>query len=72
LGLQEGLVVVLVLLVLFGTARIPMLGDAVGRAIRNFKRALSGQNEIDVTDRSQVGPGEGDDPPRDEGDHRPG
>lgn len=58
MGLQEGLIVVLVLLLLFGTTRIPMLGEAVGRSIRNFKRAMSGDNEIDVTDRSQVGPGD--------------
>lgn len=58
MGLQEGLVVILVLTVLFGASRLPQLGEAFGRSIRLFKRGLSGENEIDVTDRSQVGPGE--------------
>jgi len=58
MGLQEGLVVILVLTVLFGATRIPQLGEAFGRSIRLFKRGLSGEDEIDVTDRSRVGPGE--------------
>jgi len=58
MGFQEGLLVVFILTVLFGATRLPQLGEAFGRSIRNFKRALSGDREIDVTDPTQVGPGE--------------
>jgi sec-independent protein translocase protein TatA len=63
MGFQEGLVLIFLLTVVFGASRIPQLGEAFGRSIRLFKRGLSGENEIDVTDRSQVGAGdeEGDD-----------
>lgn len=57
---QEGLVIVFVLVLVFGSTRLPQLGEALGRSIRNFKKGISGDNEIDVTDRAQVGSGEED------------
>lgn len=58
MGFQEGLVLVFLATIVFGASRLPQLGEAFGRSIRLFKRGLSGENEIDVTDRSQVGAGE--------------
>ncbi len=52
-------VVVLVL----GATRLPQIGDALGRSIRDFKRALKGKNEIDVTppkETEQIEPGTDD------------
>ncbi len=63
LNLQEVLVIILVGTLVMGAGRLPQLGDALGRSIRNFKRALRGENEIDVTPKppKQVpGPGRDD------------
>ncbi len=49
LNLQELLVILFVVVLVMGAGRLPQLGDALGRSIRNFKRALRGDNEIDVT-----------------------
>ena len=62
-GFQEILLIVFLIALVFGAPRLPQIGDALGRSIRNFKRSVKGENEIDVTpgvDSSQVGPGEGD------------
>jgi len=38
-----------VVMVIFGSTKLPQLGDGLGRAIKNFKRAVSSNNEIDVS-----------------------
>ena len=50
-SLQEGLIILFVLTLILGASRLPQLGDALGRAIRNFKKSIKGENEIDVTPR---------------------
>lgn len=42
LGLPELLVIFVILVLLFGAAKIPQLGKGLGEAIRNFKKGLSG------------------------------
>jgi sec-independent protein translocase protein TatA len=40
LGAQELLVILLVVLVLFGGARLPELARSLGRSVREFKRGV--------------------------------
>ena len=49
LGFGELLLIFLVVLLVFGASKVPQLGDALGRGIRNFKRSMSGDDAIDVT-----------------------
>jgi len=56
LSFQEGLIVIFVVVLILGASRLPQLGDALGRAVRNFKKGVKGDNEIDVTPPKQVGP----------------
>jgi sec-independent protein translocase protein TatA len=46
--LEIGIVGVLVVL-LFGTKRLPELGSGLGKAISNFKRSYKEGTELDVT-----------------------
>ena len=48
LGTGEIILIFLVVMVVFGASKLPQLGDGLGRAIKNFKRAVSGANEIEV------------------------
>ena len=48
LGFTEILIIVLIVALLFGARRLPELGSGLGKAIKNFKAGVSG-NEIDVT-----------------------
>ena len=43
------LIVLLVVMVLFGTNRLPEIGAGLGKAIRNFKQASSELDEVDAT-----------------------
>jgi sec-independent protein translocase protein TatA len=47
-GMGEMLIVLVVALLVFGPAKLPQLGDALGKGIRNFKKASSGHDEPEV------------------------
>ena len=48
-GLGELLVVLVIVLIIFGAGKLPQIGEALGRGIRNFKKATKETDEIDVT-----------------------
>lgn len=47
------LIVLLIVLLLFGPSRIPGLGKSLGQAIRGFKKGISDDDEIDVTESTK-------------------
>lgn len=49
IGMQELLVVLVIVVVIFGAKKLPEIGGGLGKAIRNFKRASSEPDEIDIT-----------------------
>jgi sec-independent protein translocase protein TatA len=49
MGTTEIVIVAIVVILVFGTTKLPQLGDGLGRAIKNFKRAVGGNNEIEVS-----------------------
>lgn len=53
MGFGEWLVVLAIVLVVFGAAKLPQLGDGLGRAIKNFKKAAAGNDEVDVTPKKK-------------------
>lgn len=59
LGVQELLVILAIVVLIFGARRLPELGSGLGKAIKNFKSGISGQDEIDVTpEKKKVGEGD--------------
>ena len=44
-GLPELFVILLIVLVVFGANKLPGIGDALGRSIRNFKKASSNDDD---------------------------
>jgi sec-independent protein translocase protein TatA len=54
LGMPELIVVLVIVLVLFGANRLPEIGKGIGSAIKNFKKATSEPDEIDVTPKKKV------------------
>jgi len=53
LGMPELLVILFIALLIFGAKRLPEIGSGIGRAIRDFKRAMKEPPEIDVTPREE-------------------
>lgn len=49
MGFGELMLVLVIVVVVFGAQKLPQLGDGLGKAIKNFKRAVNAQNEIDVS-----------------------
>jgi len=45
LGSSELLLILLAVLLVFGPSNLPKLADAMGKAIRNFKKSASGADE---------------------------
>lgn len=49
IGMQELLVILVIVVIIFGAKKLPEIGGGLGKAIRNFKRASSEPDEIDIT-----------------------
>ncbi|HXG53215.1 MAG TPA: twin-arginine translocase TatA/TatE family subunit [candidate division Zixibacteria bacterium] len=43
-GLQELLVILVIALVIFGPSKLPQIGSGLGKAIRDFKKGVSGDD----------------------------
>jgi sec-independent protein translocase protein TatA len=61
LGVQELLVILAIIVVIFGASKIPQLGKGLGEGIRNFKKGLKDEDGKESLDE---GAGSG-------ADHRP-
>ena len=47
-GMPELIIILVIVLVVFGAGRLPEIGGALGKSIRNFKKASDGKDEIDI------------------------
>ncbi len=54
LGMQELVIILIIVVIIFGASRLPELGKGIGQAIKNFKKATSEPDEIDVTPKKPV------------------
>lgn len=48
LGMSELLIISTILLMIFGAKQLPELGGALGKGIRNFRKAATGHEEIEI------------------------
>ena len=51
IGMQEMLIILLVVLVIFGTKKLPEIGSGLGHAIRNFRKAQEEPDAIDISSK---------------------
>ncbi len=56
LGMWELLLILVIVLIIFGANKLPEIGGGMGKAIRNFKKATSEPDEIDVTPKKNNEP----------------
>jgi len=45
LGMQELLLVTVIVVVVFGASRLPQIGDGMGRMITNFRKSVKGEDK---------------------------
>lgn len=45
IGLPELIVILVIILVIFGAGKLPQIGEALGKSIKNFKKAASSEDD---------------------------
>lgn len=53
-GMGELLIILLIVLLIFGAGKLPQIGEALGRSIKNFKRSSNAADEIEVSKKKQI------------------
>ena len=53
IGWGELLIILLIVLLVFGASRLPQIGEGVGKAIKNLKRGLASDDDIEVTPKDK-------------------
>ena len=54
IGFPELIIILVIVLIIFGANKLPEIGAGMGKAIKNFKKATSEPEEIDVTPKSDT------------------
>ncbi len=54
-GMPELIIILVIVLVVFGAGRLPEIGSALGKSIKNFKRASEGKDEIEIKPKKEDG-----------------
>ncbi len=54
LGFQELLIILVIALIIFGPGKLPQIGSGLGKAIRDFKKGVSGEDS-DETEKGEKG-----------------
>jgi len=47
IGMPELLIILVIILIIFGAGRLPEIGGAVGKGIKNFKKSFREQESVD-------------------------
>ncbi|MCX5836394.1 MAG: twin-arginine translocase TatA/TatE family subunit [Deltaproteobacteria bacterium] len=57
IGMPELIIILVIILIIFGAGKLPEIGGAIGKGIKNFKKATREPDEIDVTpDNKKIEP----------------
>ncbi len=51
-GMGELVVILLIVLVVFGANKLPGIGDALGRSIKNFKKASAVEDDKEIANKT--------------------
>lgn len=53
IGMPELIIILVIVLIIFGAGKLPEIGGAIGKGIKNFKKSVRDQEEVDVTSNSK-------------------
>jgi len=53
LGIPELMIILVIIVVIFGASRLPEIGSGIGKGIKNFKKSIKGEDEIDVSPKNE-------------------
>jgi sec-independent protein translocase protein TatA len=46
IGVQELVIILVIILIIFGAGKLPEIGSALGKGIKNFKKSMNENNEM--------------------------
>ncbi|OGW12534.1 MAG: preprotein translocase subunit TatA [Nitrospinae bacterium RIFCSPLOWO2_12_FULL_45_22] len=49
LGMPELMIILVIILIIFGTGKLPEIGSALGKGIKNFKKATTEKDELELS-----------------------
>ena len=53
-GIGEWLIILVVVVIVFGVGRLPEVGSAMGKAIRGFKKSMSGDDDKEQAQQAKA------------------
>ena len=56
LGTQELLIILVLVMVIFGAGKLPQVGEALGKGIRNFKKGVNEAQDLEIADLGEKKP----------------
>jgi len=54
LGVQELVIILVILVLLFGGSRLPSLAKGLGESVRNFKQGINNEDPDEKKDKTKV------------------
>lgn len=49
IGMPELIIILVIVLIIFGAGKLPEIGGAIGKGIKNFKKATKDSDEVEST-----------------------
>jgi sec-independent protein translocase protein TatA len=53
IGMPQLMIILALVLLVFGAKRLPELGGAFGKGIKNFKKSIDGKDEIEINPKQE-------------------
>ena len=50
IGMPELVIILVIILIIFGAGKLPEIGGAIGKGIRNFKKSFKENDEVDTAE----------------------
>ena len=54
IGMPELIIILVIILVVFGVGKLPQIGGAIGKGIREFRKASRGEGEEETGETKKV------------------
>ncbi len=54
IGMPELIIILVIILIIFGAGKLPEIGGGIGKGIKNFKKATSGELDEDEKEPEKI------------------
>ncbi|MBN2108838.1 MAG: twin-arginine translocase TatA/TatE family subunit [Deltaproteobacteria bacterium] len=54
MGMTEMIIILVIVLIVFGAGKLPDIGKGLGHGIKNFKKAVGGQEDDDEAAKKEI------------------